>query len=148
MKQTPCKCPSCGMEFRKCDPSKTRCSCGVTFDGDMNIIDVEAKYAKAVMDTPIKGPRSLPKAPEAVGTALESLIPQWALKQRSGCDCKSWVKKMNKWGVEGCEDNFETIVQHLVGQKKYLVPALQLVPDALARVGAEKILRKAINSCK
>ncbi len=95
-----------------------------------------------------KGSRRLSNAREQVGTALESLIPQWALKQRRGCDCKSWVRKMNQWGVEGCEDNFETIVDHLVGQKKYLIPALQLVPDSLARVGAEKLLRKAIDSLK
>jgi len=78
------------------------------------------------------------------GTALSSLIPDWATKDRSGCSCKSYAKKMDRWGVPGCETNRDQIINHLVGQKKYLTGPLKLVPDAVARAGATKLLDKAI----
>lgn len=84
------------------------------------------------------------KPVEAVGSELAKLIPAWATSDTSGCSCKSWVKKMDRWGVSGCEANRDAIVNHLVKQKKYLVGPLRLVPDAVAKAGATKLLDKAI----
>ena len=81
---------------------------------------------------------------DGVGTKLASLIPDWATTDTSGCGCKSWIKKMNRWGVSGCEANRDAIINHLVKQKKYLTGPLRLVPDAVARVGATKLLDKAM----
>ena len=83
-------------------------------------------------------------ASDGVGTKLASLIPDWATTDTSGCGCKSWIKKMNRWGVSGCEANREEIINHLVKQKKYLIGPLRLVPDAVAKAGATKLLDKAI----
>ena len=97
-----------------------------------------------------------PKEPESVaegfcgrpGSALASLIPDWAVSDNKGCSCKSWSKKMDMWGVSGCEANREAILNHLVGQKKRLAGPLRLVPDAAARIGAAKLLDRAIELAK
>jgi hypothetical protein len=78
------------------------------------------------------------------GMALSSLIPDWATKDTEGCGCKSWIKKMDRGGVHWCNANREALINHLVRQKKYLVGPLRLVPDAVAKVGATKLLDKAI----
>jgi hypothetical protein len=95
-----------------------------------------------------KAPRRPSKSLERVGTALESLIPDWALKDRSGCDCKSWVRKMNAWGISGCQANREAIVTRLVSQRERLIPLLRGIPEPLARIAANKLLDKAIDMSK
>lgn len=78
------------------------------------------------------------------GSALASLIPDWATTDTSGCACKSWIKKMDRGGVHWCNANREAIINHLVRQKKHLIGPLSLFPDAVAMVGATKLLDKAI----
>lgn len=96
-----------------------------------------------------KDPESVPESFSGrVGSALSSLIPDWAVSDTKGCSCKSWSKKMDMWGVSGCEANREAILNHLVGQKKLLAGPLQLIPDAAARIGAAKLLDKAIEIAK
>ena len=85
---------------------------------------------------------------EKVGTEMSKLIPDWTTKDTSGCGCKSWIKKMDRWGVEGCETRRKAIVDHLVAQKKYLIAPLRIVPDSVARIGAEKLLDQAIANAK
>ena len=100
------------------------------------------------MEINSKAPRRLSKSFNKVGTALESLIPEWAVKDRSGCDCKSWVRKMDSWGVSGCEANREAIITRLVSQRQRLIPLLRGIPEPLARIGAGKLLDKAIKIAK
>lgn len=78
------------------------------------------------------------------GSALASLIPDWGVIDTKGCKCKSYAAKMDRGGVHWCNANREGIINHLVRQKKYLIAPLRLVPDAVAKVGATKLLDKAI----
>ena len=78
------------------------------------------------------------------GSALASLIPDWATTDTSGCGCKSWIKKMDRGGVQWVNANREPLVEHLVKQKKYLTGPLRLIPDALARAGANILVDRAI----
>jgi hypothetical protein len=79
-----------------------------------------------------------------VGTELSNLIPDWAVRDLSGCQCKSWAAKMDRYGVQWCELNRKAIVNHLVSSREYLVPALRLLPEAVIRAGADALLTKAI----
>ena len=83
---------------------------------------------------------------EKVGTELEKLIPEWAVKDKSGCDCKSWVRKMNDGGIKWCEANREAIVTRLVSQSNRLIPILRAVPEPLRRFAANSLLDKAIKN--
>lgn len=130
------QCNVCSLVFSNPHPDNNVCRCGQILNGKGEVI------GKAKL--PAKAPRRLSKGPEAVGTALESLIPEWAVADRSGCDCKSWVRKMDSWGVTGCQANREAIITRLVKQKERLIPLLRGMPDSLARLGAGKLLDKAI----
>ena len=96
---------------------------------------------------------SMPDMPEVVvkgftnrpGTALASIIPKWAAKQRNGCSCKDYQKKMDLWGTDGCEKMFDNIVDHLSGQKSELAYPFNKLPDALIRQGAKSLVRRAID---
>lgn len=98
------------------------------------------------MEINSKALRRSPKSYNKVGTALEALIPEWALRDRSGCDCKSWIRKMNDWGIKGCEANREAIVTRLVSQSDRLIPILRSFPDPLKRFAANSLLDKAIKN--
>jgi len=78
------------------------------------------------------------------GSALASLIPDWATSDRSGCSCKSYAARMDQLGVQWCNANYDMIVEHLVQQKKYLKAPLNMTPDAACRIGARRLLDKAI----
>ena len=85
-------------------------------------------------------------ATERVGTELSKLIPDWAVKDRSGCDCKSWINKMDRYGAKWCEANRPAIIEHLVRSKEHLIPAFRSLPDAVCRVVAGRLLNHAIRS--
>lgn len=78
------------------------------------------------------------------GSALASLIPDWATSDRSGCSCKSYAARMDQLGVQWCNSNYDMLVEHLVQQKKYLKAPLNMTPDAACRIGARRLLDKAI----
>lgn len=50
------------------------------------------------------------------GTELAKLIPNFFASKK--CSCGSMSRKMNRWGVKGCEENHDRIVNHLVEQAK------------------------------
>lgn len=85
---------------------------------------------------------------EPVGDALAALIPDWAVADRRGCDCKSWQLKMNRWGADGCEAREHSIVQHLVKQSQYLKGVLSYLPRATYEYAAKHILRRAIKNAR
>lgn len=132
----------CGAVFHTVHPRVNRCSCGAVYDGSGKLIDGKPQ------DKAERTPRSYSKSPERVGTALESLIPDWAVADRRGCDCKSWVRKMDSWGVVGCEANRQAIITRLVKQRDRLIPLLRGIPEPLARIGASKLLDKAIKKAQ
>jgi len=48
------------------------------------------------------------------GTELEKLIPLFFASDL--CKCKSYARKMDRWGVEGCLERYDEIVDHLTKQ--------------------------------
>jgi hypothetical protein len=78
------------------------------------------------------------------GSALESLIPKWAVQGKEKCSCKSMKLKMDRMGSVECSKRIEEIVQHLLQQDKKLIPVLQSVPKSLQRAAATKLVKKAI----
>ena len=47
------------------------------------------------------------------GTELHRLLGRFGIYMKRGCACKARMVQMNKWGVEGCRDNVETILEWL-----------------------------------
>jgi hypothetical protein len=45
------------------------------------------------------------------GTELHKILSSFGVTQQPGCDCKAKEDQMDKWGVDGCRKNYETIVQ-------------------------------------
>jgi len=95
---------------------------------------------------------TMPDMPEVVvkgfrnrpGTALARIIPKWAASQKKGCGCKDYQKKMDLWGTEGCEVQFDNIVSHLLKQEKHLISPLRVLPDALKKKFAQVLVARAI----
>jgi len=89
---------------------------------------------------------------EKVGTELSKLIPAWAVSMKEGCGCKDMAKKMDRWGVDGCERRRASIVRHLTGQTEKLIPAFRVaagvLPKAIKERAAGKLLDKAIENAK
>lgn len=80
------------------------------------------------------------------GSALASLIPEWAIDGKKGCKCRDMAAKMDRWGIEGCLLNRQTIINHLVRESSVkLIPILKLAPMALRRAGANRLFDRAIN---
>lgn len=48
------------------------------------------------------------------GTELERIVPRFF--SSAGCNCKSYARKMDRWGVGGCEERFDEIVAYLCKQ--------------------------------
>jgi len=85
---------------------------------------------------------------EKVGSQLESLIPDWAVKNKSGCGCSDMAAKMDRYGIVWCEDNKNTIVAHLMSQSEHLIPAFKLVPKTMKKIVAEQLVNKAIENAR
>ena len=82
------------------------------------------------------------------GSALESLIPDWAVQFKSGCSCKDMKIKCDRWGTKGCEVRKDQIVSHLMEQSDRLIPVFRNTPTALRRVAALTLFKKAIKLSK
>jgi len=85
---------------------------------------------------------------EKVGSQLEMLIPDWAVKNKSGCGCSDMATKMDRYGINWCEDNKNTIVAHLMSQSEHLIPAFKLVPKTMKKLVAEQLVSKAIENAR
>ena len=103
-----------------------------------------SKYSKK------KGGNRKTKTPEerlgdGVGTELTKLIPK-SLEHR-GCGCKDYAKKMNNWGVEGCKQRFDQIVDRLVRKGKEN-PLMGWIPSAASRIAARSLVARAIKAAE
>jgi hypothetical protein len=83
-----------------------------------------------------------------VGTELSKLIPDWAVKMNAGCGCKNVAKKWDQHGIDWCERNRSTLVEHLTSQSDKLIPVFRGVPSLVKRAVAERLLNKAIKNAK
>jgi hypothetical protein len=82
---------------------------------------------------------------QGVGTELKKIIPQFL--DNGGCSCRAYALKMNRWGIEGCEKRFNTIVDYLVEKTKNK-KLLSWVPESATRTVISKFLEKAIFKAK
>lgn len=133
----------CGAKFRRLHPDLNRCRCGrVYVAGDKMVAAKEVSRATSEVKksdgVPSEGYHNKP------GSALESLIPKWAVQEKEECSCKSMKLKMDRMGSVECSKRIEEIVQHLLQQDKKLIPVLQSVPKSLQRAAATKLVKKAI----
>lgn len=67
------------------------------------------------------------------GTELEAIIPKFFAT--AGCNCKSYARKMDRWGVEGCRKRYDRIVDRLVREagKVRVIKLLGVVNRAIAQ---------------
>jgi len=49
------------------------------------------------------------EAERGPGTQLKLLLQELGVTSFAGCGCDDKVSQMNRWGVEGCRENFDTI---------------------------------------
>lgn len=82
------------------------------------------------------------------GSALESLIPDWAVQFKTGCKCKDIRDKMDRWQTRGCEAREDMIVAHLMAQSDKLIAVFRGIPTPLRRMAAKRLFRKAIELSK
>jgi len=75
------------------------------------------------------------------GTELKKLIPGFL--EHKSCGCKDFAKNMNVWGVEGCKENKQQIVDRLVSESKKRF-GLNLIPKIFTTIVAEKMVDDAI----
>ena len=130
----------CGATFRKLHPELNVCRCGTRYDGQGNAIEGDSfKLKEKKHERPAE-----PKPQEDVGTNLAKLIPTWATQFTKGCGCRDFERKMNAWGIVGCKQNEDEIVQHLIGQSDKLLPMFRAIPETGRRLIARNLLRRAI----
>lgn len=50
---------------------------------------------------------------DGVGSQLWRMLEELGIKHNSNCECLSWAERMNKWGPQGCREQFKEITEHL-----------------------------------
>ena len=80
-----------------------------------------------------------------VGTELKRMIPDFL--ESPNCSCKDFAKKMNIWGIEGCEQRRERIVDRLVKESKKR-PIFKWTPEKMTRYVSDRMLTAAIGRAK
>ncbi|MCC9655277.1 hypothetical protein [Rhodopirellula halodulae] len=106
------------------------------------------KHAKEIPEQLIKiaAPELQDDSPkDGPGTELKALIPK--LFKKKSCGCHAYARKMNRWGVEGCEKHFDEIVEHLVTQASQH-KLTSLFGTASARHVARHWVRQAIQKAR
>lgn len=54
------------------------------------------------------------------GTELKAILKTLGIAEKTGCDCNAKAEQMDRWGVDGCRQHFETIVNWMrAGQEKW-----------------------------
>jgi hypothetical protein len=93
-------CPTCSLKVRSLTAADipatgVRCRCGVRLHAES--LKKPAKRIHA--HTPQHGP----------GTELKKLLAELGVTSFKDCGCNDKAAQMNRWGVEGCRANFDTI---------------------------------------
>ena len=139
-------CPNCNKPHSIVHPKVNRCSCGLGFDGEGNQIDANIPHVVVKVHEPLDIEKESEEFHNKPGSALESLIPDWAVQFKKGCGCQDMKKQMDVLGTEGCKTvkNYEMIVDHLMKQSDKLIPMLRGIPHSFRERGARRLLDKAI----
>ena len=82
------------------------------------------------------------------GTELGKLLPKWLTKQGNGCGCRDRAKQYDKWGVDGCRERRERIVNDLLAQTHYLPLVLRQMPESIRRMTAKLLIDQAISAAE
>jgi hypothetical protein len=78
-----------------------------------------------------------PTQPQGPGSVLAGLFQSLGFKQEGGCGCAALQAKMNAWGVEGCREHHDEILDFLETKAKAQgIPFARLV----AKVALETAL--------
>lgn len=127
------RCAGCGEEYRGIYP--LRCLCGVTTGEGGDILHCgQPRFAK-VEENPWE---VIPGRP---GTELKAIIPKVLATER--CRCREYATKMDRWGVRGCRQRFDEIVEHLVRQARDAT-AVSWVPGSITKHVASVWVEQAI----
>lgn len=114
------KCPKCSIDNGTNVPVKS-CRCGYSSFAS------EMRQARR-------------QTVEKVGSELKKLIP--SVFENAGCGCCAYAMKMDVWGIEGCLERREEIIERLVSQAAKT--PVGLLPTSLTRLAANKLFDKAI----
>ena len=140
------KC-ACGAIFYRVHPERNVCSCGAVYDGSGNLISGTPKEkapscAKWRFKRTGRSQKNIFK--NKPGSALESLIPDWAVQFKGNCSCKDMAEKMNRWETAGCKLREKEIVLHLEKQSDRLIAVFRGMPKSLRKIAARRLFAKAI----
>jgi hypothetical protein len=117
------------------------------------LVEERKEYESAKKNDAAKGfaAREANAAPRvSVGTILEQVIQSkvpdslLSLVPKATCGCSDYIKKMNKWGIDGCVQRKREIVKHLVSQSEKMGAIASAVPESFRRKMAEKMFDRAI----
>jgi len=143
-------CPNCKKKHTIVHAVRNRCSCGQGFDGKGNVADCNVPpliVKNLVKREAINPQRDIVR--ENVGTALAEAIPSWAIANKEGCGCRDFERKMNAWGIAGCEgEHYDEIIEHLMKQTDNLIPLFRKIPGTGRRMIAKRLLDQAIEKTK
>lgn len=96
-----------------------------------------AKYCLGQRETQSLGP----------GEQLHRLITQYCgAGPAAGCNCPEWIQRMNAWGVAGCREHFDEIVDELMAEGRRRqwdlteLPVRGLAIRTAARIGGSEYL--------
>ena len=141
-------CPNCKKMHSVVHPKVNRCSCGSGFDGEGKEVDANIPNVVVKVHQPANEQQETDSFHNKPGSALESLIPDWAVQFKTGCKCKDMRNKMDRWQIKGCEAREDMIVAHLMAQSDKLIAVFRGIPTPLRRMAAKRLFRKAIDLSK
>lgn len=120
-----------------CAGGRAACQCGFSVRCDGPV----AHLCAVLMDD---GER--PAIPGGAGTELKALLGGWPLrfKPSKDCKCKDRAARMDRLGIEWCEQNIETISGWLREEaNKRHIPYSELMGKALIKKAIRRARKKA-----
>jgi hypothetical protein len=103
-------CPNCREAIpAKPDRFPLHCVCG-TVHRDPAVGEWREKATREVVPMPPRKPYVEPTGP---GTELKRILAMLGITDTSGCGCADMLRRMNRWGVAGCREHRQEIVDHL-----------------------------------
>lgn len=77
------------------------------------------------------------------GTELKKLLKEMGIEASSRCACNARALQMDQWGVEGCEENFEQVVDWLqTGSDRWIAEVIQDGDEEKRVTWTDKIKKK------
>lgn len=80
----------------------------------------EKDFADTFIRTRREFDSARPVLGKAPGTNLANLLKTCGVHVSIGCDCEPWIKQMDEWGVQGCVEHRQEIIDRLADQAKRL----------------------------